>query len=165
MACHPASAEASARAAGELLAVAGAQGVPQAGLDLADVGFELARDGRGAQAAVQQPDVVGLALQDADDGGVDAPGRGDLPEQLGVLPGTGHRALRGRAAVICRGVSPSRIRAWSGMSRPLAMRSKTWVVADAPDAVDDFAHPALAEADRGADAHLAEPEVLLEQPE
>ena len=38
-------------------------------------------------------------------------------------------------------------------------------VADAPDAVDDFADPALAEADRGADAHLAEPGVLLEQPE
>jgi hypothetical protein len=30
-------------------------------------------------------------------------------------------------------------------------------VADAADAVDDFAHPALAEADCGADAHLAEP--------
>ena len=81
---------------GELLAVAGAQGVPQAGLDVADVGFQLARDGRGAEAAVQQPDVVGFALQDADDGGVDAAGRGDLPEQLGVLPGPGRRVLRGR---------------------------------------------------------------------
>ena len=38
-------------------------------------------------------------------------------------------------------------------------------VADAPDAVDDFADPALAEADRGGDAHLAEPGVLAEQPE
>ena len=38
-------------------------------------------------------------------------------------------------------------------------------VADPPDAVDDFAHPALAEADGGADARLAEPEILLEQPE
>ena len=35
--------------------------------------------------------------------------------------------LRGGGAVICRGVSPSRTRAWSGMSRPSAMRSKTWV--------------------------------------
>ena len=33
--------------------------------------------------------------------------------------------LRGGGAVICRGVSPSRTRAWSGMSRPSAMRSKT----------------------------------------
>ena len=38
-------------------------------------------------------------------------------------------------------------------------------VADAADAVDDFADPALAEADRGADAHLAEAGVLLDQPE
>ena len=30
-------------------------------------------------------------------------------------------------------------------------------VADGPGAVDDFADPALAEADRGGDAHLAEP--------
>ena len=74
---------------GELLAVAGAQGVAQAGLDVADVGFELARDGGGAKAAVQEPDGVGLALQDADDGAVDAAGRGDLPEQLGVLAGPG----------------------------------------------------------------------------
>ena len=71
MACHPARAEASARTRGELLAVAGAQGVAQAGLDVADVGFELGRDGGGAEAAVQQPDGVGLALQDADDDGVD----------------------------------------------------------------------------------------------
>jgi hypothetical protein len=70
--------------------VAGAQGVPQAGLDLADVGVQLARNRRGAQAAVQQSDVVGLALQDAHDGAVDAPGRGDLPEQFGVLARTGH---------------------------------------------------------------------------
>ena len=81
---------------GELLAVPGAQGVPQAGLDVADVGFQLARDGGGAEAAVQEPDVVGLALQDADDGAVDAAGRGDLPEQLGVLAGTGHRAAARR---------------------------------------------------------------------
>ena len=73
--------------------------------------------------------------------------------------------LRGGGAVICRGVSPSRTRAWSGMSRPSAMRSKTLTSRMLADAVDDFAHPALAEADRGADAHLAEPEVLLEQPE
>ena len=38
-------------------------------------------------------------------------------------------------------------------------------IADLADAVDDFAHPALAEADRGADAHLAEAEVLPEEPE
>src|ERR1700750_1419720 len=38
-------------------------------------------------------------------------------------------------------------------------------LADAPDVVDDFAHPALAEADRRADAHRAEPEVLREEPE
>ena len=43
---------------GELLAVPGAQGVPQAGLDLADVGVQLARDGGGAEAAVQEPDVM-----------------------------------------------------------------------------------------------------------
>ena len=36
-------------------------------------------------------------------------------------------------------------------------------VADAPAAVDDFADPALAEADRGADACLAEPGVLVDQ--
>ena len=63
---------------------------------MADVGFELACDGGGAEAAVQEPDVVGLALQDADDGGVDAAGRGDLPEQLGVLPGPGSRAAARR---------------------------------------------------------------------
>ena len=79
---------------GELLAVPGAQGVPQAGLDVADVGFQLACDSGGAEAAVQEPDVVGLALEDADDGAVDAAGRGDLPEQLGVLAGPG----RGDAA-------------------------------------------------------------------
>ena len=82
---------------GELLAVPGAQGVPQAGLDVADVGFELACDGGGAEAAVQEPDVVGLALEDADDGAVDAAGRGDLPEQLGVLAGPG-RCDAARAA-------------------------------------------------------------------
>ena len=38
-------------------------------------------------------------------------------------------------------------------------------VADGPGAVDDFADPALAEADRGGDAQLAEPGVLAEQPE
>ena len=38
-------------------------------------------------------------------------------------------------------------------------------VADLADAVDDFADPALAEADCGGDAHLAEPGVLAEQPE
>ena len=38
-------------------------------------------------------------------------------------------------------------------------------VADLADAVDDFADPALAQADRSADAHLAEPEVLPQQPE
>ena len=76
---------------GELLAVAGAQGVAQAGLDVADVGFELACDGGGAEAAVQEPDVVGFALQDADDGAVDAAGGGDLPEQVGVLAGPGRR--------------------------------------------------------------------------
>ena len=112
---------------GELLAVARAQGVAQAGLDVADVGFELACDGGCAEAAVQEPDVVGFALQDADDGAVDAAGRGDLPEQLGVLAGPGWRdAARGGAGRIWRGGSPSMIRAWSGMSRPSAMRSKTW---------------------------------------
>jgi hypothetical protein len=38
-------------------------------------------------------------------------------------------------------------------------------VTDAADAVDDFAHPALAQADRGTDAHLAKAEVLPEEPE
>ena len=92
---------------GELLAVARAQGVPQAGFDVADVGFQLARDGGRAEAAVQEPDVVGLALEDADDGAVDAAGRGDLPEQFGVLAGAGRcgaawlragRELAGREA-------------------------------------------------------------------
>ena len=45
------------------------------------------------------------------------------------------------------------------------MRSKTWRGGDGPGAVDDFADPALAEADRGADACLAEPGVLAEQRE
>ena len=76
---------------GELLAVPGAQRVPQDGLDLADVGFQLACHRRSAQAAVQQPDIVGLALQDPDDSGIDTPGRGDLPEQVGILAGSGHR--------------------------------------------------------------------------
>jgi hypothetical protein len=38
-------------------------------------------------------------------------------------------------------------------------------VPDAPAAVDDFADPALAEADRGADAGLAEPGALMDQGE
>ena len=83
---------------GELLAVPGAQGVVQAGLDVVDVGFELACDGGGAEAPVQEPDVVGLALEDADNGAIDAAGRGDLPEQLGVLAGPGRcDAARARA--------------------------------------------------------------------
>ena len=42
-------------------------------------------------------------------------------------PGRAGVVLRGAAlARICRGGSPSMIRAWSGMSRPSAMRSKTW---------------------------------------
>ena len=40
------------------------------------------------------------------------------PEVATVMP-------RGCEAVICREESTSRIRAWSGMSRPSAMRSKT----------------------------------------
>ena len=40
---------------GELLAVPRAQGVPQAGLDMADVGFKLVCDGGGAKAPVQEP--------------------------------------------------------------------------------------------------------------
>jgi hypothetical protein len=36
-------------------------------------------------------------------------------------------------------------------------------VTDLADAVDDFAHAALAEADRSTDAHLAEAEVLPEE--
>jgi hypothetical protein len=76
---------------GELLAVPGAQGVAQAGLDVGDVGFELARDGGSAEAAVQEPDRVGFALQDADHAAVDAAGRGDLPEQVGVLAGPAPR--------------------------------------------------------------------------
>ncbi|HLQ55175.1 MAG TPA: hypothetical protein VK162_13010 [Streptosporangiaceae bacterium] len=49
---------------GELLAAVRAERVPQARLDLLDVGFELGRDGRRAEPAVQQADRVGLALQD-----------------------------------------------------------------------------------------------------
>src|ERR1035441_2132864 len=64
-----------------------AQGVAQAGLDVGDVGFEFACDGGGAEAAVQEPDGVGFALQDADHAAVDAAGGGDLPEQVGVLAG------------------------------------------------------------------------------
>jgi len=112
---------------GELLPIAGAKGVSQAGLDVADVSFQLARDSRGAEAAVQEPDVVGLALEHADAGAVDAAGRGDLPEQFGVLPELAGAALReDELAVSWRGDKPSRIRAWSGMSRPSAMRWKTW---------------------------------------
>jgi hypothetical protein len=68
-----------------------------------DVGFELARDGGGAQAAVQEPDGVGLALQHADHAAVDATGGGDLPEQVGVLAGS----------ALCRG-------AWRRASRGVA---------------------------------------------
>ena len=74
---------------------------------MADVGFELACDGGGAEAAVQEPDVVGFALQDADDGAVDAAGGGDLPEQVGVLAGPGWRdATPGPLARIWRGEQP-----------------------------------------------------------
>jgi hypothetical protein len=83
---------------GELLAVTRAQGEAQAVLDVADVGFEFACDGGCAEAAVQEPDVVGFALQDADERAVDAAGRGDLPEQFSVLAGPGWRgAARGYA--------------------------------------------------------------------
>src|SRR5262249_14747368 len=143
---------------GELLAVPRAQGVLQAGLDVDDVSFELARDGRGAKAAVQEPDVVGLALQDTDDGAVDAAGRGDLPEQVGVLPGPG----RGEAARAGGGSDLACAEAEQG---PCVVGHVEAVgdaledagVADGPGAVDDFADPALAEADCGGDAHLAEP--------
>ena len=166
MACHPASAEASARDRGELLAVPGAQGVAQAGLDVADVGFQLARDGGRAEAAVQEPDVVGLALEDADDGAVDAAGRGDLPEQLGVLSGTGWRsAARRRTGRDLPGREPEQDPGVVGHVQAVGDALEDLGVADVADAVDDFADPALAEADRGGDAHLAEPGVLAEQPE
>jgi integrase len=42
---------------------------------VADVRFQLSRYSGSAQAAVQEPDVVGLALQDLDDGAVDTAGR------------------------------------------------------------------------------------------
>ena len=164
MACHPASAEASARAGGELLAVPGAQGVAKVGLDLADVGVQLVRHGGGAEAAVQEPDVVGLALQDADDGGVDAAGRGDLPEQLDVLAGGSDRAARRRGGDL-PGSQPEQDPGVVGHVQAVGDALEDLDVADLADAVDDFAHPALAQADRGADAHLAEAEVLPEQPE
>ena len=50
-------------------------------------------------------------------------------------PGLAGVMLRGRVlAVISRGDSPRRFRAWSGMSRPSAMRSKTrvWPMARVP---------------------------------
>jgi len=58
---------------------------------VADVGFQLARDGRGAEGGGPGAGYCRLALQDPDDGAVDPAGRGDLPEQFGVLPGTGDR--------------------------------------------------------------------------
>ena len=76
---------------GELLAVARAQGIAQAGLDLADVGLQLGGDGGGAEAAVQQPDRVGLALQGTDHDGVDVARGGDLPQQVGLLSRPGAR--------------------------------------------------------------------------
>ena len=63
MACHPARAEASARTAASCCAVARAQRVAQAGLYLADVGFQLRGDGRCSEAAIQQPDGLRFALE------------------------------------------------------------------------------------------------------
>ena len=67
--------------------------------------------------------------------------------------------------MICAGSQPEQDPGVVGHVEAVGDALEDVGVADAPDAVDDFAHPALAEADRGADAHLAEPEVLLEQPE
>ena len=96
MACHPASAEASARARASCWRLPGRREYRRLVSIWPMWAVQLARDGGGAEAAVQEPDVVGLALQDADDGGVDAPGRGDLPEQVGVLAGAGDRAAARR---------------------------------------------------------------------
>src|ERR1035441_10179798 len=67
-----------------------AQGVAQAGLDVGDVGFEFACDGGGAEAAVQEPDGVGFALQDADhaaQGGGKQAGGGELGFMAGDSAG------------------------------------------------------------------------------
>src|SRR5262249_43802133 len=125
-----------------------------------------ARDGWGAEAAVQEPDVVGFALQDAKDGAVDAAGRGDLPEQFGVLsgPGRGDAARAGSGSDLACGEAeqgPGVV----GRVEAVGDALEDAGVTDGPGAVDDFADPALAEADRGGDAHLAEPGVLAQQPE
>ena len=128
---------------------------------MADVGFELACHGGCAEAAVQEPDVVGFALQDADDGDVDAAGGGDLPEQVGVLAGPGWRDATpgGAGPDLARG-QPEHYAGVVGHVEAVGDALEDVRVADAPDAVDDFADPALAEADRGPDAGLAEPGVL-----
>ena len=51
---------------GELLPVAGAQRVTQAGLGLADMGLQLGGDGGCTEAAIEQPDRFGFALQGGD---------------------------------------------------------------------------------------------------
>jgi hypothetical protein len=73
--------------------------------------------------------------------------------------------LRGRAAVICRGSQPQQDPGVVRYVQAVGDALEDVGLADAPDAIDDFAHPALAQADRSADARLTEPEVLLEQPE
>ena len=71
---------------GELLAPVGHQGVVQADGQMADVGFELGRDRGGAEPAVQEPDGVGLLLQDLHYCGVDVAGAGELAQQVALLP-------------------------------------------------------------------------------
>src|SRR6185437_2179697 len=110
-----------------------------------------------------EPDVVGLALQDAHEGGVDASGRGDLPEQPGVLAGGSDRAARRGGDL--PGSQAEQDPGVVGHVQAVGDALEDLDVADLANAVDDFAHPALAQADRSTDAHLAEAEVLPQEPE
>ena len=64
-----------------------------------DVGFELGGDGGGAEPTVQQPDGIGLVLEDLDNRGVDVAGAGDPAQQLRLAwSRAGSRAWAGLAA-------------------------------------------------------------------
>ena len=93
---------------------------------MADVGFQLACDGGRAQAAVQEPDVVGFALEDADDGAVDAAAAVICrSSSASWVAGRARRHWDARLVVSWRGDTPRRRRQSLGIWSPSAMRSKT----------------------------------------
>ena len=100
----------------------------QADSQMADMGFELGRDRGGAEPAVQEPDGVGLLLQDLHDGGVDVAGAGELAQQVALAGPDPRKEIPARALLLRlarRWPTPRRTRACSGMSRPSAIRRKT----------------------------------------